>query len=53
MSRYFYCDNCETTVYETICPNCFLPAREVDINYDCIECGRPYGECVCTKENVK
>ena len=47
--RYFFCDRCKLPSNSPECPNCFQPARELNIEHDCIECGNPLGECTCSK----
>ena len=47
--RYFFCDRCKLPSNSPECPNCFQPARELNIEHDCIECGNPLGKCTCSK----
>lgn len=48
--RYFFCDRCKLPSNSPECPNCFQPARELNIEHDCIECGHKLGECTCAHE---
>lgn len=50
MTKYYFCDNCNIPSDTSICPNCFMPARELDPETECIECGMPLGECTCANE---
>ena len=58
-TKYYICDDCKYIYPESdiqkeretgtlICPSCFNGnVRELGEN-DCKECGRPYGECMCS-----
>lgn len=48
--KYYFCDSCNIPSDTSICPNCFMPARELNPEEECIECGNPLGECTCANE---
>ena len=52
MAKYYFCDSCNIPSDTSICPNCFMPARELNPEEECIECGMPLGECTCANEQI-
>lgn len=50
MLEYFFCDRCKMACNSPECPNCFIQARKLNIDEECIECGHRLGECTCNGE---
>lgn len=48
--EYYFCDHCKLPSNSPECPNCFQPARKLDQEHECIECGHKLGECTCVYE---
>lgn len=51
MDKFYYCFNCEQTCETEHCPICG-EVTHMCSDDECIECGRPLGECICTKEDL-
>lgn len=47
--EYWYCDYCQLPCDTHECPNCLTEARKLT-DIQCIECGRDYCQCKCSKE---